>query len=689
MSHFWRACGYLKPYRPLVVISILCALGTGALTATGLGALLPLLNVLVNGQRVQDYVDQRIVQSAHGVTLVADNGGWRVARARPDGKDDPALPVGTRLSDPEVAARAEVDVASVGPHWRAARWLASRLPDNPVGSIAVIFAGFFGIAVLSNVARFFQEYLSDTCAINAINDIRRRLYDHVLHLPLGYFAKHGTGDLTARLVTDAQGLQDGFKTVLGKAIQEPITASFAMLVALLIDWRLTLFIVIFAPLVVVVVRKFGTKVRRAMRAALEKNSAMLGQVDATLGGIRVVKSAAAEPHERRRYRAIMARLKHEQLRMARYEAWSTPALELLGLVAVGAILVFASYLVLIDRSLQAPQFMVIMFSLAVIGESMRRISKLNNVLQRGNAAASRLFEVLDEGTEGRRSGGTDEETERPGDEETKGISGIPSAARDRAADKRRGLRHALRFERAIAFDRVTFAYPGAELPAVSEVSLEVPKGTSVAVVGRNGSGKTTLLSLLPRFFDPQRGAVRIDGVDVRDWPIRRLRRMIGIVTQEAVIFPGTIHDNIAYARAGASRQDVVAAARRAYAHEFILEKPDGYDTPLDGLGSQLSGGQRQRINIARAILRNAPILILDEATSQVDAESEHLIQQAIQSLMKDRTTFVIAHRFSTILSANVIVVLDRGEVVGSGRHEALLGSCETYRQLYERQLVAT
>lgn len=688
MSHFWRACGYLKPYRPLVVISIFCALCTGALTATGLGALLPLLNVLVNGQGVRDYVDQRLVQSVHGVTLVPDGNGWRVVRARADGKDDPALPVGTFLADAEVTRRAELDVSSAGVHWRVARALASRLPSHPVGAIAVIFVGFMGIATLSNVARFFQEYLSDTCAISAITDIRRKLYDHVLHLPLGYFSKHGTGDLTARLVTDAQGLQDGFKTVLGKAIQEPITAGFALVVALLIDWRLTLFIVLFAPLMVLVVRKFGTKVRRAMRAALEKNSAMLGQVDATLSGIRVVKSAAAEPHERRRYRDIMAKLKHEQFRMARYEAWSTPALEMLGLVAVGAVLVFASYFVLVDRSLQASQFMVIMFSLAVIGESLRRISKLNNVLQRGNAAASRLFEVLDQESERRRDRGTEQGAMRPGGDEMEDASVIPSQARNPALERERVPRHAMRFERSIAFDRVTFRYPGAEQPALVDVSFDVPKGTSVAVVGRNGSGKTTLLSLLPRFFDPQAGAVRVDGVDVRDWPIRRLRRMIGIVTQDAVVFPGTIHDNIAYARAAATRDEVIDAARRAYAHEFIVDKPLGYDTPLDGLGSQLSGGQRQRINIARAILRNAPVLILDEATSQVDAESEHLIQQAIQSLLKDRTTFVIAHRFSTILSADVIVVLERGEVVGMGKHDDLIRSCGTYRQLYERQLLA-
>jgi subfamily B ATP-binding cassette protein MsbA len=252
-------------------------------------------------------------------------------------------------------------------------------------------------------------------------------------------------------------------------------------------------------------------------------------------------------------------------------------------------------------------------------------------------------------------------------------------------------------QRDIRFEGVTFAYPNTASPAVVDVSLEIPKGKSIAVVGHNGSGKTTLLALLLRFYDPQQGRILIDGIDTRSVFLRSLRQQISIVTQDSVIFPGTIAQNIAYGHPLATanpaspgglalRADIIDAAQRAFAHEFILEKPQGYDTLLGEMGGQLSGGQKQRLCIARAILRKSPILVLDEATSQVDAYNEDLIQRAIESVMKERTTFVIAHRFSTIRSADEIVVMDRGQIVGQGKHEELLVTCETYRKLYERQI---
>jgi ABC-type multidrug transport system fused ATPase/permease subunit len=299
------------------------------------------------------------------------------------------------------------------------------------------------------------------------------------------------------------------------------------------------------------------------------------------------------------------------------------------------------------------------------------VSKLNSVLARSNAAAARIFEIIDMPIERSRraasAAATESQTESQNEESRINLPDI---------------------QREIRFENLTFSYANSPAPAVEDVTLSVPRGRSVAVVGRNGSGKTTLLALLPRFYDPQAGRITIDGIDIRNATLRSLRGQIGIVTQEAVIFPGTIAENIAYGQPLANRDEIVAAAKRAFAHEFIEEKAGGYDAILGEMGGQLSGGQRQRINIARAILRKTPILILDEATSQVDAESEHLIQQAIESIMHERTTFVIAHRFSTILSADTIIVMDRGQIVGQGKHEELLRTCPTYKQLYERQLFA-
>ncbi|HEX8340269.1 MAG TPA: ABC transporter ATP-binding protein [Tepidisphaeraceae bacterium] len=614
-GEFWRACRFLAPYRTYVIISIVSALLSGIVLTSGVGAMYPIVESMTSDN------------PRNAVQLVDD----RIAK---------------------LTARGD---ATFYMQWL--RTAAALVPTRPIYAIAFMFGVLVVLAVIGNTFRFFQEYLSDRSAISAINDIRRRLYDHTLHLPVAYFGKHGTSEVTSRLVQDAQNLQDGFKTVLGQAIAEPIKAGLALLVAAMIDWRLTLFILVFAPLMAAMIKKFGKKVRRASRAALENSAEMLGQIEGTLVGIRVVKSANAERFERRRYGAIMDDLQRDQINMARYGALSTPVLETLGMLAIGCVLIFAAYLIFEERppSLNKTGFLLVLFCLVSIGESLRRVSKLNNVLQRSNAAAARIFELLD----------------------------LPIERLSTPGNVRRMMRGV---KREIAFENVAFQYPNTSAPAVVDLTLRVTRGQSVAVVGRNGSGKTTLLSLLPRFIEPSTGRITIDGIDVRELSLRSLRRSIAIVTQDPVVFPGTIAENIAYGQPGATREQIEDAAKQAFAHEFILQKPQGYDTHLGGLGAQLSGGQKQRINIARAIVRQAPILILDEATSQVDAESEHLIQQAIERLMHERTTFVIAHRFSTILAADTIVVMDQGRVVGQGRHEQLLANSATYKQLYERQL---
>jgi len=687
-THFWRACRYLGPYRRLVITSIVSAFFVGFILTGGLSAMLPMIKVLIEGQTIQGWIDQRLFEKRVGVTIAdrEDRPPVVVRIDKNSAAEQAGVKVGARVVGelPRVTAdefrfRGDAsDPIRVRPkplpfylRWiHTAAWM---LPVRPVAAIGAVFAIMACLALLGNVIRFFQEYFSDKAAISAVMDIRRHLYDHVLHMPMSFFGMSGTSDVTSRLVQDSVVLQEGFKITLGQSVQEPIKAAFAFLLSLFISWKLTLFMVIFAPIMAVVIRKFGKKMRRASRAALQRSSSMLGQIEGTLGGIRVVKGASAERFERRRYAQIMQGLRFEQLKMARYEALATPAMEMTALILVGLVLMYAAYLVFETKPpLPTSSLIMVMTCLMFIGESLRKFSKLTGVLARSNSAAARIFEILDVPVERARN--------------VRAISAVPSNGNGAVVGQRINLPP---LAREIRFEDVSFAYSTSPTLALDDVSLRVKKGTSIAIVGRNGSGKTTLLALLPRFYSPQAGRIFIDDIDIRRATLRSLRGQIGIVTQEAVIFPGTIAQNIAYGLPLASREEIEAAAKRAFAHDFILEKPQGYDTILGEMGGQLSGGQRQRINIARAILRKTPILILDEATSQVDAESEHLIQQAIESIMHERTTFVIAHRFSTILSADTIVVMDRGKIVAQGEHEELLETCETYKHLYERQLVLT
>jgi subfamily B ATP-binding cassette protein MsbA len=697
LRNFWRACRFLWPYRRTVLVSIVCALFVGVAFTGGITAMLPIMRVLLNNQTVAEWADLQILEKRLGVQLTDEGQDVTVIRVEEGGTAEQAgvkpreviVPETTsaearramlkQLADPTTPTMQiggkPVALAAAPAYMHLGGRLAAKFPERPLYAIAAAFGIIAVVTMVGNVIRFFQEYLSDRAGILAVRDIRRHLYDHVLHVPMSFFGQKGTSDVTSRLVQDAQGLQEGFRLVLGQSIQEPIKVLFAFSLALFLSWKLTLFIILFGPIMFLIIKKFGKKMRRASREALAKSAKMLGQIEGTLIGIRVVKGANAERFERRRYAGIMSSLITEQLRMSRYDSMSSPVIETLSMIVIGGVLLVASYMVLELQTLEKTTFFLVMICLGGIGESLRRTSKINNVLQKSNSAATRIFETIDLPSEKTR---TEEERALP---------------RAKLAP----------ITREVRFENISFTYPGGTTPALNDVTLSVQKGRSVAVVGRNGSGKTTLLALLPRFYDPTVGRVMVDGVDVRHVTRKSLREQVTVVTQDSVIFPGTVAENIAYGHPLAHRlasidpkdraitanlrSEIERAARKAFAHEFILEKPGGYDYMLDGLGGGLSGGQKQRLNIARAIVRQSPILILDEATSQVDAESEHLIQQAIESLMHERTTFVIAHRFSTIMSADTIVVMDRGRIVGQGKHDELLRDCPTYAQLYERQLL--
>ena len=701
LEDFWKAATFLLPYRRLMIISILSALFIGLAMAGGLGSLLPVLRVLVSGDTIPNWVNRGIAESRLKITLASestDSTDLMITNVKPGGpaalsglvQGDRLAPRGSGvdaartlndISDPAVseivlhpAIGKSITIANLPavpwwfPHLRP---LVLRFPTKPVPAIICVLLVCLCINVVGNIASYFQNYYSDAAALLAIKDIRRRLYDHVLHAPMGFFGASGTSDVTSRILGDCLGLQDGFTTILGTSIQMPINAFMAFLVALWISWKLTLFIVLVAPVMVGVIRKFGKKMRRASRGAMQSSSELMGQLSATLTGIRVVKGANAERFERRRFKQILGDLSKKQLHMSRLDAISSPVMEVSTTLVICIVIVWATYLVRVTQELTTEKFVVVMTCLAVIGEALRRTGKLNSALQKSGAAATRIFEVLER------------DVERP-----RHLTGRADRPRIQLPT----------IQKEIRFSNVSFAYANTTAPALSEVDITVRKGETVAIVGRNGSGKTTLLALLPRLFDPSEGTITIDGINIQDVTLKSLRDQVSVVTQDSVIFPASIAENIAYGHPLSGRlkentpavielrKRIESAARQAFAHDFIMEKPDGYQTQLAGLGGALSGGQKQRLNIARAIFRSTPILILDEATSQVDAESEHLIQQAVESLMHDRTMFVIAHRLNTIKSADRIIVMDRGRLVGTGSHEELLKTSESYNNLYERQL---
>jgi subfamily B ATP-binding cassette protein MsbA len=487
-------------------------------------------------------------------------------------------------------------------------------------------------------------------ANRVIMDLRRRMYDRVTQLPTSYFARFGTSDLMSRLTQDTNTLTDGVSMAFGKAIQEPVKAFFSFILALYLDWKLCLLIVLTMPILGFIIRKFSKRMRRASRGALENWSGMLAVINETLIGARVVKAYSAEGYERRRFSQVNKRLLKEQNRLAHYGSLSRPTIETLAVILSAIPMLIAAHYVM--NGADKENFFTLLACFVAMLEPLRKLSDVNSRVQQSNAAATRVFDIIDMDIEPNTS---------------------------------HAMPHLARHEQSIEFRHITFSYPGHDEVVLNDVSFTVPNGKNVAVVGGNGSGKTTLLQLVPRLYIPTSGQILIDGVDAATVSLRSLRKQIGLVTQDTLLFADTIYHNIAYGARHVAREQVIDAAKRAYADEFIRGFPDGYETRVGEHGVRLSGGQKQRIAIARAILQNPAILILDEAMSQIDSDSELKITAALREFTRDRTTLSIAHRFSTVISADLIVCLETGRVAGIGTHQELLARCAPYRKLYETQ----
>jgi subfamily B ATP-binding cassette protein MsbA len=500
---------------------------------------------------------------------------------------------------------------------------------------------------------YLASYLVHYIGFAVISDLRNQVYEKILRQSARFFYQQHTGKLMSAIINDIEKIQLAVSHLLADFLRQSFTLLALVGVLLALDPKLA---AVALPLLVAVVlyaaTRIGRKVRKSSRST-QDNVAEISQIlQETISGNRIVKAFGMERFEARRFREAARRLFHVNLRYVRAQALTSPLMELLGGLMVVALLWVGRDR--IKASILTPgSFLVFAYTLLKLYEPVKRLTGINNAFQQALGASAKVFEYLD--------------------------------LQEDVAD-RPGARSLPAFREAVEFDRVWFAYDGGG-PVLRDISFRARRGQMVAIVGSSGAGKTTLVNLLPRFFDATTGRVLIDGQDVREVTLESLRAQIGLVSQETILFHDTVANNIGYGRPDALRAEIEAAARAALAHEFITALPQGYDTVIGERGQRLSGGQRQRLAIARALLKNAPLLILDEATSELDSESELEVQKALANLMEGRTVFVIAHRLSTVRRADIILVVDAGGIVESGTHQDLLEHGGIYRRLHELQFV--
>ncbi len=519
--------------------------------------------------------------------------------------------------------------------------------------IMVCFLIFISF-LFKNITFYGRRILLNYIQIKVIVNVRNQLHDKLIRLPLRFFEKHHTGELNSIVFNDVNSINLVLDTSFGKMILSPIQIAANVFILFMISWKLSLVTFIIIPVSAFVMTKIGQSMRRRSRRVYQQIADVTEKFQEAITGIRIVKAFANEDVEKNRFEASNHQYFKKTFRQNKLRYLTSPINETIYVTLLVFLLWYGGNMVFSHEGITAEDFIRFLLFLFTMFQPLKDLSGINNVIQAGLAAAERIFSLLD----------VEEETYNP-----------PNAVELKS------------FNEAIEYRHVYYSYEPEEGDVLTDINFKIRKGEMVAVVGPSGSGKTTLANLLPRFYDVRKGEILIDGQDIRTFTLHSLRRQIGIVTQDTILFNDTIRQNIAYGLVGVEEADIINAAKAANAWEFIEKLPQGLDTWIGEKGTRLSGGQKQRISIARAILKNPSILILDEATSALDTESERLVQQAIDNLLQKRTVLVIAHRLSTIKNATRIIALNNGRIEGIGPHEKLLSISPTYKNLYENQLL--
>ena len=687
MKSFLRLLEYTRNQKGRIAAIVICSVLVSVLYGGSIAAMLPMLKAVIGREGLYGWLDRSTCEKATGLQFAPAEEDFDSAYVREvlpggpkrvlpgdrvkalNGVPLPAKTLFHRLADsaetyreitltferkiPTGRVEKHLVVGLTRPAWylRWSRWASAGLASDSRLRTFIYILGFILILnLLRGGVTFCQKYIADSLCLRVQTTLRADLYRKTLALPVSFHSRRGADDIMSRFMRESYLVVYGLNVLFGRMILQPLKIVGAITPALLISWRLTLLALVTAPAALVLLYLFARRVRRYTKKRLTAWGRLLGLLNESLVGIRMVKAQVAEHIEEARFRKGNRQLRRQQIKLAFITRLTNPTMEWLGLLAAGIGIGLAGYIV-IGGELDLAKFMTMGLSLVAALDPVRKLSVVGNQLQRSDVAAERIFELLDEKPQ----------RDRPDAKPLPPVSG------------------------AIEFQNVQYTYPGASRPALDKVNLRIGPGQTVLIVGPSGCGKTTLISMIPRLFEAQSGRILIDGIDIAGVTLDSLRGRIGFACQETVLFADTIADNIAFGKDPVSRDEIEQAARAARAHEFIAQLPDGYDTKLTEGGQGLSGGQRQRLTLAREFLRSPAILILDEALSQVDADSESKIIEALEEFARDRTCLIVSHRFSGIEKADQVIVMQSGRIVDTGPHADLLKRCALYRACYEIQ----